>query len=104
MPPAPYPDARYKAGVRTFPLLVPITEDMGGVALSRRAAAWWSSEWSGPTFMAIGMQDPVLGPPVMEAMRKVIAGCPEPMEVAAGGHFVQEHGEAIARAALAAWG
>jgi hypothetical protein len=46
------------------------------------------------------MQDPVLGPPVMHALRKLIRGCPEPMEVAEGGHFVQEHGGPIATAAL----
>ena len=55
--------------------------------------------------MAIGMQDPVLGPPVMRALRKSIRGCPPPMEVAEGGHFVQEWGGPIAEAALrtSAW-
>ena len=53
--------------------------------------------------MAVGTLDPVLGPKVMERMRQVIRGCPEPMLVEAG-HFVQEHGEPIARAALKAWG
>jgi hypothetical protein len=53
--------------------------------------------------MAIGTKDPVLGVPVMEKMRQLIRGCPEPMLVDAG-HFVQEQGEPIARAALAAWG
>ena len=34
---APYPDARYKAGVRRFPNLVPDRPDAEGAALSRRA-------------------------------------------------------------------
>ncbi len=38
----------------------------------------------------------------MSAMRALIRGCPEPMLVDAG-HFVQEQGAPIARAALAAW-
>jgi hypothetical protein len=46
------------------------------------------------------MTDPVLGPPAMHALRKLIKDCPEPMEVAEGGHFVQEHGAPIAAAAL----
>lgn len=101
---APFPDRLYMAGARTFPALVPVTPDAPGAAISREALAYWNTAWSGPTFMAIGMQDPVLGPPAMHALRKAIAGCPEPMEVAEGGHFVQEHGEAVARAALTAWG
>ena len=74
---------------------------MSGNELARRARDWWSREWSGASFMAIGMTDPVLGPPVMHALRKVIRGCPAPMEVAEAGHFVPEWGEAIAAAALA---
>ena len=53
--------------------------------------------------MAIGMQDPVLGPPVMRAMRRAIKGCGEPYEIAEGGHFAPEHGDEIARRALAAF-
>ena len=101
---APYPDATYKAGARVFPALVPVSPDMGGVAVSRAARDWWSNDWSGPSFMAIGDADPVLGPPAMHALRKVIRDCPEPMIIAGGGHFVQEWGEPIARAALASFG
>ncbi len=50
--------------------------------------------------MAIGMTDPVLGPAAMRSLRKIIKGCAEPMEVADGGHFVQERGGPIAEAAL----
>jgi pimeloyl-ACP methyl ester carboxylesterase len=101
---APYPDASYKAGVRRFPELVMVSPEMEGVEVSKRAATWWAKEWTGQSFMAIGMQDPVLGPPAMEALRRQIRGCPEPMQIAEGGHFVQEWGEEIARAALTAFG
>jgi hypothetical protein len=40
--------------------------------------------------MAIGMTDPVLGPPVMRALHRDIRGCPPPLEFAQAGHFVQE--------------
>jgi len=101
---APFPDVRYKAGVRRFPAMVPDHPDAPGAALSRRALDWLKSEWSGESFMAIGMQDPVLGPPVMKALQKVIKGCPQPCEIAEAGHFVQEWGAAVAQKALEAFG
>jgi len=87
---APFPDIRFKAGVRRFPQLVPDALDAGGAALSRRARQWWQAAWTGRTAMVIGMTDPVLGPPVMRALAATIRGCPPPIEVAEAGHFVQE--------------
>jgi haloalkane dehalogenase len=101
---APFPDARYKAALRRFPNMVPATPDADGAAVSRQALQFWQAQWSGDSFMAIGMQDPVLGPPVMQALRRVIRNCPPPMEVAEGGHFVQEWGAPIAQAALRKFG
>jgi haloalkane dehalogenase len=98
---APYPSPEYKAGAQVFPALVPVTPDMEGADISRAAAAFWSGEWRGKSFMAIGMADPVLGPPAMMMLNSLIRGCPPPMEIEGGGHFVQEWGEPIARAALA---
>jgi haloalkane dehalogenase len=100
---APYPDATYKAGVRRFPNLVCDHPDADGAAISRRARQWWSTDWRGETFMAVGMKDPVLGPLVMAKLRQSIRDCPPPMEIAEGGHFVQEWGEPIAAAALKAF-
>ncbi|MBX9945965.1 MAG: alpha/beta fold hydrolase [Reyranella sp.] len=97
---APYPDATYKAGVRRFPNLVPDRPDAPGAALSREARQFWRTRWAGRSLMAIGMKDPVLGPPVMGALHGHIRGCPPPMEIADGGHFLQEWGEDIARRAV----
>jgi haloalkane dehalogenase len=99
---APFPDASYKAGVRRFPNLVPEDPDADGAAISRRARDWWQRAWRGRAFMAIGAADPVLGPPVMNALRRVVRGCPEPLVLPQAGHFAQEWGEEIARAALVA--
>lgn len=100
---APYPDARYKGGVRRFPELVPVTPDMDGTQEGIRARAFWSNAWQGRSFMAIGMADPVLGPPAMRFLHGLIRNCPPPLEIEGGGHFVQEWGEQIAAAALAAF-
>lgn len=101
---APFPDASYKAGAQVFPALVPVTPDMEGVGVSKQAAAYWSEQFDGDSFMAIGEADPVLGKAAMLALHKHIRGCPEPMMIADGGHFVQEWGEPIAKAALKHFG
>ncbi len=98
---APYPDMAYKGGVRRFPNLVPDNPDAPGTELSRRALQFWKNDWNGRSLMAIGMTDPVLGPPVMYGLRKVIRNCPEPLELPEAGHFVQEWGERVAQEALA---
>jgi len=98
---APWPDASYKAGVRRFPNLVPDRPDADGAALSRQARAFWTNRWTGKSLMAIGMKDPVLGPETMYALHRHIRGCPPPMKIAEGGHFLQEWGAPIAEAAVA---
>ena len=97
---APFPDAGYKGGVRRFPELVPDHPDAPGAALSRKARAWWKDEWEGKSLMAIGMKDPVLGPPAMRYLHGIIRNCPPPIEVPEAGHFVQEWGQAIAERAV----
>jgi len=100
---APFPDAASKAGVRRFPQLVPDRPDAPGAAISRKARDWWQKDWKGETFMAIGAKDPVLGPPVMQALRNIIRNCPEPYIHPEGGHFLQEWGGDIAAEALKRW-
>lgn len=100
---APYPDSQYRAGVRRFPEIVPVTPDMDGVDLGLRALEWWRHEWQGHTFMAIGAQDPVLGLEVMTGLKNIIRHCPEPLVLEDAGHFVQESGDQVAAAALDAW-
>ncbi len=101
---APFPDARFKAGVRRFPQIVPERPDDPGAELSRRARDWLGREWAGPTFMAVGLRDPVVGGPAMEYLRDAIRGCPEPLLLADWGHFVPEAGAEVAVPALAAFG
>jgi pimeloyl-ACP methyl ester carboxylesterase len=99
---APFPDIRFKAGVRAFPALVMTDPSMPGVTESRAAADFWRTEWTGRSFMAYGAADPVFPPAHMERLRADIRGCPPAMVVEGGGHFIQEWGEPIARRALEA--
>ena len=97
---APFADAGHRAGTRAFPRMVPEAIDDDGAALSRAARDFWRDEWSGRSLMAIGLQDPVLGDAVMQALRRDIRGCPEPLRLAHAGHFVPESGRALAEHAV----
>lgn len=97
---APFPDRGHRAALRAFPPMVPDRPDADGAAVSREAREFWRTQWNGRSLMAIGAQDPVLGEPVMNALRADIRDCPEPMVLPQAGHFVPEHGEPIARAAV----
>ncbi len=100
---APFPDQTFKAGVRRFPQLVMIEPGMEGIETMKRAREFWQQDWLGESFMAVGAKDPVLGVPVMTGLQKLIRGCPPPLVLEDAGHFVQEWGEEVARAALASF-
>ena len=97
---APFPDAGYRAALRAFPNLVPEHPDDPGAATARAAAQFWADAWQGRTLMAVGAQDPVLGLSVMQALQRQLHGCPPPWVLPHAGHFVPEHGGAIAQRAV----
>ncbi|HHX8308464.1 TPA: haloalkane dehalogenase [Vibrio alginolyticus] len=100
---APFPDAKYQAGVRKMPKMVANPEQTCR-EISSKAIPFWSTQWDGESFMAIGMKDDMLGPAVMNNMQGIIKNCPTPMEITDAGHFVQELGEDVAIAALKHFG
>jgi pimeloyl-ACP methyl ester carboxylesterase len=97
---APFPAITYKVGVKRFPNILPLKYKDPGANISRKARDWFKKQWKGSSFMAIGMQDPVLGSPMMRILRKMIPNCPKPFKLRNAGHFVQEWGEIIAYKAL----
>jgi tRNA(adenine34) deaminase len=97
---APFPDAGYRAALRAFPQRVPENFDDPGAEVSRKAQVFWQQDWQGRSLLAIGQQDPVLGEPVMRQLAACIRACPEPLRLPQAGHFVQEHGQAIAQQAV----
>ena len=78
------------------PALVPGQADAEGAAVSRAARDFWQHDWQGRSLMAVGAQDPVLGMPAMQALQRDIRGCPPPIVLPQAGHFVPEHGQALA--------
>ncbi|TFH67388.1 alpha/beta fold hydrolase [Gammaproteobacteria bacterium LSUCC0057] len=86
---APFPTEAYRAAIRRFPEMVMDSPEAEGAATSRQALQFWRQQWQGRTAMAIGAADPVLGPPVMQALAKVL-GCQQPLQLTEGGHFLQE--------------
>ena len=97
---APFLDTGHRAATKAFPAMVPSAPDADGAAVSRQARDFWQHQWAGQTMMAVGAQDPVLGLSVMKQLQATIHGCGEPMVLEQGGHFVQEHGQAIAQQAV----
>lgn len=97
---APFPDRGHRAALRAFPTMVPETGDADGAAISRQAQEFWRTQWQGRSLMVVGLQDPVLGWPVMRELQAQIRDCPAPLQLAQAGHFVPEHGEDVAQTAL----
>jgi haloalkane dehalogenase len=95
---APFPEERYKAGARQFPLLVPTRPDDPANAPNR--AAWNALErFEKPFLTAFGDSDPVTkgaeGP-----LKKRIPGAADQHHttIAKAGHFIQEDaGEELAQ-------
>ncbi|MFM2275086.1 MAG: hypothetical protein RL211_958 [Pseudomonadota bacterium] len=97
---APFPGHGHQAALRAFAAMEPQFPDSDGADLSRMARLFWSDHWQGQTLMAAGLQDPLANLSAMQNLRQLIRGCPPIMEVPQAGHFVQEHGESIAQAAV----
>src|SRR5207245_7829224 len=57
---APFPDDRYKAGARQFPMLVPVTPEDPAAAANRKA---WEvlRRWTKPFLTAFSDSDPITG-------------------------------------------
>jgi haloalkane dehalogenase len=95
---APFPDDRYKAGARQFPLLVPVTPDDPAAVPNRKA---WEvlSRWTKPWLTAFSDGDPVTvgGDRIFQERIPGAKGV-QHTTIAGGGHFLQEdRGEELAR-------
>jgi haloalkane dehalogenase len=98
---APFPDDRYKAGARMFPMLVPI--DAADPANPANLAAWQALErWTGPFLTAFSDGDPITAGAERALQRRIPGAQGRPhVTVTGAGHFLQEdRGEDLGRIVL----
>ncbi|MEZ0578164.1 haloalkane dehalogenase [Nocardioides sp. MH1] len=100
---APYPSARYQAGARAFPGLVPTSPDDPAVPANR--AAWEVlGRWEKPFLCVFGANDPILGKGDKPLIAHVPGAAGQPHDRIRAGHFLQEDaGPELARRIIA-WG
>jgi haloalkane dehalogenase len=97
---APYPDARYKAGILEFPSMIPVTADRPGIEENRRA--WkFLERFDKPFLTAFSASDPGTTPwePVFQRRVPGARGQPH-IVIPECGHFIQEEGSEALSAAL----
>lgn len=99
---APFPDERYQAGVRQFPLLVPTSPDDPASEPNRQA---WEvlSRWSKPFLTAFSDSDPITrgADRFLQAAIPGASGQPH-VTIQHAGHFLQEdRGEELAQVVVA---
>jgi haloalkane dehalogenase len=94
---APFPDDRYKAGARQFPLLVPTSPDDPAAVPNRKA---WEvlARWDRPFLTAFSDSDPVTGGADRLLQQTIPGSKGQPhTTIVGGGHFLQEDkGEELA--------
>ncbi len=95
---APFPDERFKAGARQFPILVPIAPDDPAVPANRKA---WEvlRRWEKPFLTAFSDGDPVTKGGELLLQSAIPGARNQPHTTIKGaGHFLQEDkGEELAR-------
>jgi len=101
---APFPDAGHRSAVGALAAAWPLHPADEGAAMARAAREFWQERWQGQSLLIVGAQDAALGEPAMRALYTRIRGCPEPWVLPQVGHFVPEHGRAIAERALVHFG
>ena len=86
---APFPSAKYKAGARAFPRLVPVAPD--NPATSANRAAWKVFEgWNKPFLTTFSNGDPITRGGDKYMQERIPGAKGQPHQTLVGGHFLQE--------------
>lgn len=93
---APFPDADHKAGVRTFPPMIPVTPEDPGAAAGQAAARFLIKD-DRPSLLFWADSDPALPLDPVGRTVQMLFPMAEPLTlIENAGHFLQEdHGEEI---------
>ena len=98
---APFPDASYKAGPRSFPLFLPLEPEAPGAEAGRRVLAAMREDRR-PTLMLWADSDPVLPVATGELFASLIGRKP-PRVVPEASHFLQEDQGPLIGGLIADW-
>ena len=99
---APFPDDTFGGGMRRFPQMIMIEEDMPGVQISKQSRYFFETTdtfGQDDVVVVAGMQDPILGPQMKSLARVFKNGCYY-AELEEASHFVQEWGDKVAELAI----
>jgi len=100
---APFPDAEYKAGVRSFPGLVPLEPDAPGAAEGRATAAHLFKDGR-PSLLLWADDDPALPlDPVGRQVQTLLPSAAPLTVIENAGHFLQEDQGELIGETIAAW-
>ena len=100
---APFPSAKYQAGARAFPGLVPTDPDDPAVPANR--AAWAElGKWEKPFLCVFGANDPILGKGDRPLIEHIPGAQGQPHDRIRAGHFLQEDAGPDLAQRLIAWG
>ena len=94
---APFPDEKYKAAARVFPMLVPDREE-DPQALKNKEAWGKLSRWQKPLLTVFGDADPIMKGAEKSFIQLVPGAKDQEHQILPAGHFIQEEqGEALAQ-------
>lgn len=88
---APFPDFRYKAGLRSLPNLIPECSDAAAAKISSASLEYLRTDWSGSCVCIAGLKDPIFGTRTMQPIKSAIRGSQPLIKLDNAGLFVFEH-------------
>ena len=99
---APFPAVEYKAGIRRFPMMVPLSSDDRG-ATEMLEVRNRLAEWHNPAYVLFSTGDPVFTTRTGERLAELIPGADPLDTIDDAGHFLQEDQGAEIGRRIAEW-
>lgn len=99
---APFPAVEFKAGIRRFPMIVPLTED-DVAAAAMLAVRDRLARWENPAYVLFSTGDPIFSTRTGKRLAELIPGAGELDTIDDAGHFLQEDQGAEVGRRIAAW-